>query len=378
MGNAYRSVLALKPTGDAVPANVLAGKTFSNAAGVGKTGTMVNNGAVSITLTDQDPTYTIPEGYHNGLGVVGFTSSGGDGADLVVTCDSAFAGATITCTDGTTTYTETCPSSSPYIVTFKSIPTGTWTVSAEISGVTYSESVLIQNFDAELKSNININVDFYSAANDTVSYIGAVDGQTHTIVTDSTGHANAQITIQSTGSSITFTSSVAKDPNNLSNAYEKSITLYSNTTDVYVMPDLCAYWYGWNSSNIIAVNGYDSKYSNFSSKHKAPTLTKNTNNFYCTLGNNYEGEGYVLTNYSLTGLNGKVAKAIKTNGSSGQYKEVNVVGAYLLSGNAYKTYRGNATTPETIAVDSAMIGIKLHSGLADGNVNTTVNALWAE
>ena len=37
MGNAYRSVLALKPTGDAIPANVLSGKTFSNADGVGKT-----------------------------------------------------------------------------------------------------------------------------------------------------------------------------------------------------------------------------------------------------------------------------------------------------------------------------------------------------
>lgn len=249
MGNAYRSVLALKPTGDAAPANVLAGKTFSNADGTGKTGTMVNNGAVSITLTDQDPTYTIPEGYHNGLGVVNFTSSGGDGADLVVTCSDYFAGETITCSDGTTTYTETCPSSSPYIVTFKSIPTGTWTVSAEISGVTYSESVLIQNFDAELTTYIKVNVDFYSAANDTVSYIDVVDGQTHTIVTDSTGHANAQITINNIGSSITFTSSVAKDPNNLSNAYSKAIALSLSTTSVYLMPDNVMYWYGYIGSD---------------------------------------------------------------------------------------------------------------------------------
>lgn len=151
MGNAYRSVLALKPTGDAVPANVLAGKTFSNAAGVGKTGTMVNNGAVSITLTDQDPTYTIPEGYHNGSGVVGFSASGGNGADLIVTCSSSFAGSVITCTDGSSyTKTQTCPSSSPYEVTFESIPTGTYTISGVVSGQTFSTTKTILDFDASL------------------------------------------------------------------------------------------------------------------------------------------------------------------------------------------------------------------------------------
>lgn len=150
MGNAYRSVLSLKPTGDAVPANVLAGKTFSNADGTGKTGTMVNNGAVSITLTDQDPTYTIPEGYHNGLGVVGFTSSGGDGADLVVTCASAYSGLTISCSNGSTTYQKTCPTSSPYQVTFESISTGTWTISGTIEGQTFSTTILISDFEATL------------------------------------------------------------------------------------------------------------------------------------------------------------------------------------------------------------------------------------
>lgn len=153
MGNAYRSVLALKPTGDAVPANVLSGKTFSNAAGVGKTGTMVNNGAVRVTLTDQDPTYTIPEGYHNGSGVVGFSASGGDGADLIVTCTADFAGSTITCTDGSAyTKTQTCPSSSPYEVTFQSIPVGTWTISGSSSGTTFSTIFTVLNFEAELKA----------------------------------------------------------------------------------------------------------------------------------------------------------------------------------------------------------------------------------
>lgn len=72
MGNKYRSVLAsggVQPTGNAQPADVLATKTFSNADGIDKTGTMVNNGAVSGTATPSQP-YTIPAGYHNGSGSV--------------------------------------------------------------------------------------------------------------------------------------------------------------------------------------------------------------------------------------------------------------------------------------------------------------------
>ena len=72
MANMYRSVLSgggTAPTGDAVAADVLTGKTFSNANAVGISGTMPNNGAVSGTATPSQP-YTIPAGYHNGSGTV--------------------------------------------------------------------------------------------------------------------------------------------------------------------------------------------------------------------------------------------------------------------------------------------------------------------
>lgn len=78
MANAFRSILGatggVQPTGNAQPADVLAGKTFSNAEGIDKTGTMVNNGAVSETLAGGE-SYTIPEGYHNGNGTVTATES---------------------------------------------------------------------------------------------------------------------------------------------------------------------------------------------------------------------------------------------------------------------------------------------------------------
>jgi hypothetical protein len=80
------------------------------------------------------------------------TTSGGNGADLVVTCDSVFAGRIITCTDGTKTYTKTCPSSSPYEVTFKSIPTGTWTISGVYSGRTFSTTKTILDFTEVLSA----------------------------------------------------------------------------------------------------------------------------------------------------------------------------------------------------------------------------------
>jgi len=55
-------------TGTATAADVLAGKTFSSSAGLGGSGTMPNNGAVSITpgTTPQ----TIAAGYHSGAGSV--------------------------------------------------------------------------------------------------------------------------------------------------------------------------------------------------------------------------------------------------------------------------------------------------------------------
>ena len=52
---------------------------------------------------------------------------------LTVTCDSAFAGQTITCTDGTTTLTQICPSTSPYTVEFRIPNSGTWTISSGTS-----------------------------------------------------------------------------------------------------------------------------------------------------------------------------------------------------------------------------------------------------
>lgn len=100
MANQYRSVLASSgpaPTGgDAVAANVLAGKTFTNDNGP-QTGTMPNRGAVTQTLSGGQ-SYTITEGYHNGSGVVTALSSGYDIIDFknVRTVGSTYNDITVT------------------------------------------------------------------------------------------------------------------------------------------------------------------------------------------------------------------------------------------------------------------------------------------
>lgn len=51
-------------------ADVLANKTIVSATGEVVAGTMTNNGAVSKTLTTSEPSYTVPQGYHDGKGTV--------------------------------------------------------------------------------------------------------------------------------------------------------------------------------------------------------------------------------------------------------------------------------------------------------------------
>lgn len=63
---AYQDVSAVT----AGAGDVLTGKVIVTAAGKVTAGTMPNQGAAGRTLTAEEPSYTVPEGYHNGKGVV--------------------------------------------------------------------------------------------------------------------------------------------------------------------------------------------------------------------------------------------------------------------------------------------------------------------
>ena len=58
----------------ATAAEILATKT-AHARGTALTGTMPNNGAVSGTISTLDGDYTVPQGYHDGSGKVGISST---------------------------------------------------------------------------------------------------------------------------------------------------------------------------------------------------------------------------------------------------------------------------------------------------------------
>lgn len=75
---AYQDVSAV----DATAADVLANKVIVAADGTITTGTMTNNGAVDVTLDKDNRSYTVPAGYHNGLGTVVVDS------DLIDTTDA--------------------------------------------------------------------------------------------------------------------------------------------------------------------------------------------------------------------------------------------------------------------------------------------------
>lgn len=323
---------------------------------------------------------------------------GGESIPLIVTCASAFAGLTITCSDGTTTLTEQCPSSSPYEITFYLPNDGTWEVSGTISGTSYSESIIVQPYELELKSNIDLSVDFYSAANDTVSYTG-IDGETHTITTDSSGHATATITIMPSGSSLTFYSSVAKDTTDLSSVYSKTITLTSTTSSIYIMPDHSFYWYGYGYSDISALASQVSG-SNYVD---APALNQFTNYYKESLSHSSTITGDVVFNSRINQSDGLKRLIVITKSGSAyspnqysssikMYLAQSNTGSVLgeetaLTGNTVVQQRGSGTSTIgnvkiiATASDSGNISgypVLEHYTTGNGNNNVEVYALYAE
>jgi len=167
-------------------------------------------------------------------------SGGGSGATITVTYTSSYYSKTITCSDGVTTYTATTTSAGS--TTFTVNDEGTWTITCD--GTSKTVNVVLAYTTA---LSITKTITVYSAANDTVSFTD--DAGSKTVATDSTGAGSASMTLNY-GDSITFTSSVAKNPSDLSSYYSKTVVIDASTTAVYLMPNNCLYWYGWDSGDL--------------------------------------------------------------------------------------------------------------------------------
>lgn len=109
---------------------------------------------------------------------------------------------------------------------------------------------------------ITKTITIYSAAVDTVSFIDFT-GETKTVTTDSDGEGSVSISYFQ-GMVIEFTSSVAKNPDDLAVDYSRKIELSADTTEIYVMPDNVLYWYGYKSSDFetfTSANGWSDPYN---------------------------------------------------------------------------------------------------------------------
>ena len=112
------------------------------------------------------------------------------------------------------------------------------------SGGTYIRSTGVQIYAREDVDETKIEI--YSAANDQVYYMAS--GSPSILgTTDANGHLTINRSALPEGD-VTIYSNVAKDPNNLSNAYAKTFEITANTRALWVMPENALYWYGYQGT----------------------------------------------------------------------------------------------------------------------------------
>lgn len=146
--------------------------------------------------------------------------------------------------------------------------------------------------EAPAPTYTDITITLYSAVEDLVSFTDAA-GVSHT-EQFATNQSSKSITFKinpSGSTAITFTSSIAKDPNNLTNAYTKQVSITSGTTSVYFMPnDNVLYWYGYMSNDTEVMSttngwsrsGYTFTNPTFNANHVVLNSTGET--VYCGIG----------------------------------------------------------------------------------------------
>lgn len=292
------------------------------------------------------------------------------GATITVTYNSSFYNKTMTCTKGSTTYTQTTTSSGSTV--FNVTDEGTWTITC--NGVSRTVYVTL-NYSTQMATTKTITV--YGAAGATISFTDAVGSKTVTL--DNSGQGSASITFIPPSQSITFTdTNKAKNPNNLSQNYSKSIAVTESTTSINVMPDNALYWYGWKGSNlqsIMSANGWS--FSTYTTQEP----TWNTNDVTVKGANNVVKGIGVVSATSWSKFN-----AIYRLTSTYNASDTNVIGGY--SGkNTLATEAGNIkgrssinnTTDAYVTSETAQTNryLALFSAGA-GTSGIVISAVWLE
>ena len=176
-------------------------------------------------------------------------------AKILLSYDDYFKSKTITVTQGQTSKTVTLPSLSNEYMIFV-WGKGNYTISITESGQTFSDTVEVTGQNEIYTATLTYHGRFrlYSAVGDTVIYTDA-DGVQKTAVFDANSPSKyIDLSIDpDNGTSITFTSSIAKDVSQNGQTitdYSKTILVTQETTDIFIMPDYTLYWWGYMSDDL--------------------------------------------------------------------------------------------------------------------------------
>ena len=339
--------------------------------------------AVAFAVHGKEATYTVTtsvDGVSAASQTVTTPATSGQSTSLTfqygtinLTYANDFRGASITCTDGNKTITKTAPNDAN-AMTFYPPNTGNWSISGAASGVTYSASpnpVVVTSLStavqASLQTFATITVTIYGAKEDTITFTDAA-GVAHT-VTFASGQTSKSETLKvnPTGTtSITFTSSVAKNPDNLSANYSKNISLTTSTTEVDIMPQprsKMLYWYGYKGD--VTTSSYGGIWTKVE-----PTW--NTHNATVTLNGTTHDCHFVPSNAVTTNKTHCIATSpSNSNQATGVFVGDTISNTFPSSNSpAYLSCtNSNADVPKVIVTN----------GSANGTAWTmTLDAIWYE
>jgi hypothetical protein len=288
-----------------------------------------------------------------------------------LTVANEFRGLTLTCSSGGTTISKVAPSTGNTMA-FYPPSTGTWEIVGIYSGVPYSSgsitvSSLSTPVSALLQMNVTLTVTLYGAKEDTISFTDSSGAKTEVFASGQSSKS-VSITIPPSGMSITFTSSVAKNPDDLTEYYSKTVTVTSGTTEVKCMPDNALYWYGYESSDLedcTSANGWSANtgFSLFTPTHNTRTISANVN--------------------SSTAISGIASKTTKSDITA----KVIIDSLTKVDGNSY-CYLGNTATKNTAGdttlniTASGVYSQTISSGYllfaSARKINWAISALWYE
>ena len=196
---------------------------------------------------------------------------------------------------------------------------------------------------------------YYSAAYDMLYIKDSSNNIIPIAVTDAEGKAYDALLPSGT---YTIYSSVAKNPDSLSDAYSKTVTITNATSDVYVMPDNALYWYGYISSNcevLSTANGWT--YTNYT--FDTPTFNKNYVSLNTTTSSRICGIGTKSSITPTTGIK-TISKGVRLQGS--EYGVIanapsktppSGTNYTLINSTSMKTYTLSATTTDYYIVQSS-------------------------